>query len=288
MFNRFGVAALTLLAGQAFGQTSAGTSVDLQVQGRNPDFSKFTFTRPISVGAALPASCQLGQFYFNSAALPGANLYACTAPNVWTVETANGPGSGSGPIMAAQLGDFAAVLASGTLTVGASCSVTNPCNVRLGNTVYSYRNSVTVTPSGSTSGLVLLYIDGAGNLTAGSTVALTCSGCTFASGVRSFPSNSMPLFSWTVTSGVLDATGGTDFRALLSGKNLLGGIGIIISETAGTSMISVDPSMVSTQVLTPPATSSAACATGQFSIDNNYYYLCVGSNIWKRIALASF
>jgi len=288
MLSRFSVAALALLAGQAFGQTSAGTSVDLQVQGRNPDFSNFIFTRPITVGAALPASCQLGQFYFNSAASPGANLYACTAPNVWTLEAASGSSSGSGPMMAAQLGDFAVVLASGTLTVGAGCSASNPCNVRLGNTVYSFRNSATVTPAGSTSGLLLLYIDGAGNLSAGSTASLTCSRCTYASGVTSFPANSIPLFSWTVTGGTFDAAGGTDFRALLSAKNLLSGMGVVISENAGISTISVDPSMVSTQVLTPPATSSAGCITGQFSMDSNYYYLCIASNSWKRIALTTF
>jgi hypothetical protein len=288
MSKRLGMAALVLIAGQAFGQTSTGTTVDLQVQGRNPDFSNFSFTRPVAVGAALPASCQLGQFYFNSAAQPGANLYACTAPNVWTLEGAPGSTSGSAGTMAAQLGDFAAVLAGGTLTVGAGCSPSNPCNVRLGSTVYSFKNSATVTPSGTTSGLVILYIDGSGNLTAGSTVALTCSRCTYASGLRSFPSNSIPLFSWMLTSGAFDAAGGTDFRALLSAKNLLSGTGMLISETPGTSTISVDPSIVSTQVLTPPATSNAACTTGQFSTDSNYYYVCIASNTWKRVALSSF
>jgi hypothetical protein len=286
--SRCGIAGLIVLAAQAFGQTSTGTTVDLQVQGRNPDFSNFSFTRPVAVGAALPASCQLGQFYFNSAAQPGANLYACTAPNVWTLEGGNGSNSGSGATMAAQLGDFAAVLANGTLTVGTGCSAGNPCNVRLGTTVYSYRNSASITPSGSTSGLILLYVDGSGNLTAGSTVALTCSRCTYASGVTSFPFNSIPLFSWTATAGSFDAAGGTDFRALLSGKNLLSGMGMLITETAATSTISVDPSIVSTQVLSPPATSSATCTTGQFSADSSYYYVCIATNTWRRVVLSSF
>jgi hypothetical protein len=285
---RSGIATLMLLAGQAFGQTSTGTSVDLQVQGRNPDFANFSFTRPVTVGAVLPASCQLGQFYFNSAAPPGANLYACTAPNVWTLEGGSGSNSGSGATMAAQLGDFVAVLASGTLTIGAGCSASNPCNARLGNTVYSFKSSATVTPSGSTSGLVLLYVDGSGNLTAGSTVGLACSRCTYASGVTSFPFNSIPLFSWTVVGGSFDPAGGTDFRAVLSAKNLLSGMGMLITETAAASTISVDPSIVSTQVLTPPATSSATCTTGQFSVDSNYYYVCVASNTWKRLVLSSF
>ncbi len=288
MVNRFGMAILAL-AGQAFGQTSSGTSVDLQVQGRNPDFSNFLFTRPITVGTALPASCQVGQFYFNSAASAGANLYACTAPNVWTLEAAgNGSNSGSGASMAAQLGDFAPVLTNGTLTVGAACSVSTPCNARIGNTVYSFSNSASITPAASTSGLVFVYIDGGGNLTAGSSVALTCNGCTYVSGVTAFPSDSIPLFSWTLVSGAFVTGGETDFRAVLSSKNLLSGMGILISENAGASTISVDPSMVSTQVFTPPVTSSAACTAGQFSFDSDYYYLCVGNNLWKRIPLTSF
>ncbi|MGI9071629.1 MAG: hypothetical protein ACR2JB_10020 [Bryobacteraceae bacterium] len=288
MFNRFGIAALALVAGQALGQTSTGTSVDLRGQGRNPDFSNFVFTRPMTVGAVLPSSCQLGQFYFNSAASAGANLYACTAPNVWTLEAGNRASSGSGATMAAQLGDFAAVLANGSLTLDVGCSASNPCNARLGNTVYSFRTSAVVTPVGPTSGLVLVYIDGAGNLTAGSTVALTCQGCLYVSGATSFPANSIPLFTWTLTSGSFDAAGGTDFRALLSSKNALSGTGIIITENGGTSTIAIDPSVVATQVLTPPITSSAACSVGQFSWDDNYYYLCTASNGWKRIALASF
>jgi hypothetical protein len=288
VFNRFGIATLALIAGQAVGQTSTGTSVDLQGQGRNPDFSRFVFTRPMTVGAMLPASCQLGQFYFNSGASAGANLYACTAPNVWTLESGSGTTSGSDATMAAQLGDFASVLTSGSLTLGAGCSGSTPCNARLGNTAYSFRTPATVTPAGSTSGLVLIYIDGAGNLTAGSTVALTCQGCLYASGVTSFPSNSIPLFTWTLTGGSFDAAGGTDFRALLSSKNLLSGMGIIISESGGTSTIAIDSSVVATQVFTPPATSSAACSAGQFSWDNNYYYLCTAKNTWKRIALTSF
>ncbi|MFL6351672.1 MAG: hypothetical protein ACJ74Z_07455 [Bryobacteraceae bacterium] len=287
-FNRFGITAVFLVAGQALGQTSAGTSVDLRGQGRNPDFSKFVFTRPMTVGAVLPASCQLGQFYFNSAASAGANVFACTAPNAWTLESGSGASNGAGAIMAAQLGDFAAVLANGTLSVGVGCSVTNPCNARLGNTVYNFRTSAVVTPAGSSSGLVLLYIDGAGNLTAGSTVPLTCQQCVYASGVTSFPANSIPLFTWTLTSGGFDAAGATDFRALLSSKNLLSGRGIVMSENGGTSTIAVDTSVIATQVFTPPATSSDACSAGQFSWDDNYYYLCTGSNTWKRIALSSF
>lgn len=59
------------------------TSINLATQGRNPDFSNFSFTRPATVGSSLPATCQVGQIFFNSAAQPGANIYVCAQANLW-------------------------------------------------------------------------------------------------------------------------------------------------------------------------------------------------------------
>ncbi|MBV9081671.1 MAG: choice-of-anchor D domain-containing protein, partial [Acidobacteriaceae bacterium] len=75
-------------------QTSK-TTINLATQGRNPDFSKLPFTRPVTVGTTLPATCQVGQLFFNSAATAGANLFGCTAVNVWTLESGNGAASTS-------------------------------------------------------------------------------------------------------------------------------------------------------------------------------------------------
>ncbi|MBV9300566.1 MAG: hypothetical protein JOY62_01030 [Acidobacteriaceae bacterium] len=282
-FHRFGIWGLLVFAVagmQALGQTSTGTSVDLQAQTRNADFSNFSVTLPMTVGTALPSSCQVGQFYFNTSATAGSNTYACTAANVWTVQ-------GGGLSMSAQMGDFAPLLTGGSLTVGAGCSSSSPCNVRLGNTVHTFKNPAIVTPSGSNTGLVLVYIDNSGNLTAGSSTGLACNGCTYAPRVTAFPPDSIPLFNWTLTGGAFDAQGGTDFRALLSSKNVTSGTGILMSQSGGTSTIAVDPTVVGTQV-PPPATSSDACSAGQFSFDTSYYYICTATNTWKRVALASF
>ncbi len=131
MVIRIGMVLLGLFINQAFAQTTTTpTTLNLQTQGRNPDFSSFPFTRPVSVGTTLPATCQVGQLYFNSAAAAGSNLYACTAANTWTLESA--PASTPGVTMASQLGDFAPSLSNGTLTIGANCSGTTPCNVRVG------------------------------------------------------------------------------------------------------------------------------------------------------------
>ena len=160
-----------------------------------------------------------------------------------------------------------------------------PINLRIPLTLVGTTETVTVT--GSSSGLIFIYVDAMGNLTAGSTVALTCTGCTYASGIVAFPSGSVPLFDWTVTSGNLASGSGVDFRAFLSTKVNTSGPGIVIAENAGASIISVDPSFVSTYVVTVPSTSGASCSTGQFSVDSNYYYFCIAANSWKRVAWGS-
>ncbi len=291
MFIRIGAVLLGLFINQAVAQTATNpTTLNLQTQSRNPDFSGFPFTRPITVGTALPSSCQVGQLYFNSGAPAGSNLYACTSANVWSLEsaTASTASGTSGVTMASQLGDFAATLSNGTITIGANCSGTTPCNVRIGSAVYRFTNPATVIPSGSASGMIFAYIDGSGNLAVGGNPALTCNGCTYTPGITAFPSGSIPLFSWTLTYGSFDLGGGTDFRALLVRKNLQSGSGILITETAGVSIVSADPSLVGLRVLTPPTSSGAGCSVGQFSFDNSFYYLCIGANTWKRVALSSF
>jgi len=42
------------------------------------------------------------------------------------------------------------------------------------------------------------------------------------------------------------------------------------------------------EALSTPASSTAACTTGQFTDDANYHYVCVATNTWKRVALSSF
>jgi len=64
-------------------QTS--TTVNLGTQAKNPDFSAMPFTRPVSVGTSLPSTCSVGQLFFNSAAVAGSNLSACTATNTWNL-----------------------------------------------------------------------------------------------------------------------------------------------------------------------------------------------------------
>ncbi len=122
------VSAIVISLAPGFGQTL----LNLGTQGRNADFSSFPSTRPVSVGTASPATCQLGQLFFNSTAAPGANLFACTAPNTWAQI---GPGAGnyltglSGDVTASGPGTAAATLATVNSAPGACGDSTHVCQI---------------------------------------------------------------------------------------------------------------------------------------------------------------
>lgn len=276
--------AMLAIVGRLYGQTL----VDLRTQSKNIDFSSAASTRPAKVGSNLPATCQVGELFFLTSAVAGTNLYGCTVTNAWALQSGGGSGSGSGASSVAQLSDFnASVTNVTTITVGSKCATAMPCNVRIGNTTYSYASPSTVKVTSAGSGMIYIFIDSLGRLTAGSTLALTCAGCSYVSGTTSFPADSIPLYSWTVTYGQFDANGGADFRALLNTKNIVGGAGLQVSENAGNSTIAIDPTLVALRVAVP-AVSSTTCSAGQFAFDASFYYVCVNANSWKRFALGSF
>ena len=68
---------MVLLVGSAW-CVRGQTIVDLSRQGR------------LGTGTVLPAQCAVGQLFFRTNAPAGANLYACTAQNVWTAEGLSG------------------------------------------------------------------------------------------------------------------------------------------------------------------------------------------------------
>src|SRR5207248_3453799 len=49
------------------------------------DFSNAPSTRPEKTGAAAPATCSVGDLFFNTTAPLGQNLYGCGAANTWAV-----------------------------------------------------------------------------------------------------------------------------------------------------------------------------------------------------------
>ncbi len=82
MFYRQAVLASVLLASAASGQTL----VDLKTQSKSVDFSGAITTKPFKSGTILPATCGVGEAFYQTNAPAGANLYTCTALNAWTLQ----------------------------------------------------------------------------------------------------------------------------------------------------------------------------------------------------------
>jgi hypothetical protein len=206
----------------------------------------------------------------------------------WEPQTISGGAQGPGASMASQLGDFAVTRSSATvLAIGANCAATTPCIVRFGNLVYSFASGGTVSITAGT-GLAYMYVSSAGTLTVGHNVTASCgTGCTAQSGITSFPSDAIPLFTWSATSGNWDAAGGVDQRAVFSSKSILAGAGLTSAESSGKTTVAVDSTLVGLHA-SVPGTSSSACTTGAWAMDTSFYYICVSTNVWRRAALASF
>ena len=178
----------------------------------------------------------------------------------------------SGAGMASQLGDLGLVMTSPTvLTVGLNCSTVTPCNVRLGNTVYSVTNGSTITLTAG-GGTLYLYVDASGALVAGHNLTLTCGGvCAAVSGVTAFPVGSIPLYTWTATGGHWDTNGGSDKRAFLSTRSLGGGAGIVALDTGTQTLVAVDAATVPTYLtaialLDFPGIGAGTCAESTLSL----------------------
>ena len=269
---------------QAFLQTAwSQTQIDLQAQGKNVDFSGSTTTKPIKAGTALPGTCSVGEMFFLSTATPGANLYGCASANTWSLQS-----GGGGAQNASQLLDLAVTRTSSTtLAIGTVCSSTAPCNVRLGSVTFSFTTSTSATISAGT-GTAFVYVDSSGNLTVGHNLTVGCSsGCVAASGITAFPSDSVPLFTWTATGGTWDTSGGADRRAFQSTTNVAAGTGLLGATANGRTTLSIDPTLVG--IWAPvPSTSSSPCSQGAWSASSSFYYVCVATNSWVRAALATW
>src|SRR5580700_3903454 len=72
------------------------------------DASAAAATKPAKAGAALPATCGAGEFFFNTAAASGQNIYLCNPANTWTQVSTGGVTSvfGRSGSVTAQTGDY--------------------------------------------------------------------------------------------------------------------------------------------------------------------------------------
>lgn len=60
------------------------TQINLGTQGRNVDFTNAPYTKPIRSGSSLPTQCSAGEFFLNTGAMAGQNLFACLGAT-WTM-----------------------------------------------------------------------------------------------------------------------------------------------------------------------------------------------------------
>jgi hypothetical protein len=260
------------------------TQVDLRTQSKAVDFSAIPNTRPVQVRQDPPAACQVGEYFFKSDAGTGLNTYACVAPSVWALQ---GDGAGVFVGVGGGQGDpLKVVRTSATrLTVNSDCTPTAPCNLRFGGNSFQYTSSAAVDMAGSETGALKIYVKRDGTLYVGHNLTsnnVTCTGCTKVPSVTAFPSESIPAYSWPVTSGQFDAAQATfDKRAFLSSKTTVAGTGIITSESAGETGVSVNTAVVATFTSgteAPPA----SCSPGQtyLKTDANKAYQCTSLNTW--------
>ena len=90
------------------------------------DASGATATKPAKSGASLPATCNTGEFFFNTAAAAGQNLYLCAPANTWTQVTSSG--GGSSPSSQAIVFDGSTTnLADGSIITWSACSTNAMC-----------------------------------------------------------------------------------------------------------------------------------------------------------------
>jgi len=77
-----------LVAGCLAAFAGAQTLVDLRTQSKSVNFTAANSTSPFQAGTTLPATCSVGQAFFQTTAAAGLNLYGCTATNSWTLFSA--------------------------------------------------------------------------------------------------------------------------------------------------------------------------------------------------------
>jgi hypothetical protein len=237
------------------GVVAAQTQVDVKSQTKNVNLSAANFVIPFPTGTALPALCTTGSMFFNLSAPAGSNVYGCVGTNIWTLE---GGGAGGGTVSAV----VSVQQTSGTvLTIGGSCTALAACLVQVGSTVYAYTGPAVLTLTAG-AGTVYLYIDPNGNITTGESLAgspsLSCSGCVVASPITQFPPGTVPLATWSATSGAWIA--GTSEVALQSGgPNFSAGTNVTLTQTGNSVLIAA-----SLEALPSGAQPVCAALTGGF------------------------
>jgi len=98
--------------------------------------------------------------------------------------------------------------------------------------------------------------------------------------------------SWGTIGG--DITTQLDLYTILnskfekSGGNISGNTTVFGNITATNIILAGSTPSISLIYTTPPSTSNSAGAVNNISFDTNFFYICVNTNLWKRIPLLSW
>jgi hypothetical protein len=218
-------------------QAFQNTAIDGATQIKNIDFSGAASTKPFKTGTTLPSNCSVGEVFFKTNAVTGANVFGCTASNAWTVE--------GGLLGSASLGltDFATQLSANRVTVAPGRVKFNgfPCTNFTTNAV------VTLNSGSGGPGVAELYVSDSCALVLeypnSMVLSFTMSGVT-AQAVANpgVPATAFWVAEVTISGNQITAI--SDKRSILSQTAIPAGTGVAIDCTQGPCLISIDPGVV--------------------------------------------
>lgn len=142
-------------------------------------------------------------------------------------------GGGGGASATYQLTDGLVTLSGNTLTVGAGCAVSTPCNIPLGGGQALTTSATVASPVGN--GTALIYVTNTGTYEVGlpaSGLTVTCTGCTPRVGTTAQPLDTLLLYTWTAASSAWNASGGTNRRIFWSAPQKQFVAGSVFAEDA--------------------------------------------------------
>jgi hypothetical protein len=162
----------------------------------NWDASGAATTKPAKTGTVLPATCGVGEFFFNSSAAPGANLYLCAAANAWT-QVQGTSGSGLSNFRQAFTNVTSVTLTHNlnTFAIVFSCfdNSTPPLWILPKSASLTDANNLTVTFASAQSGSCVVNATGGGTYTQGT-------GISIAGSTVSVDKTSVPTYLTTTSS----------------------------------------------------------------------------------------
>jgi hypothetical protein len=125
------------------------------------DASGATATKPARAGTSLPSTCSTGEFFFNTAAAAGQNVFLCKPDNTWT-QMSGGAGSvasvfGRTGAVTAQSGDYAFSQLSGTATAAQLPAAGGDLSGTLASATVKGLQGRTVSSTAPSSGQVLTW-----------------------------------------------------------------------------------------------------------------------------------